>query len=38
MKSLVSKCVIGTAFVAATSVDSAATFVHLLTRGTSGVY
>lgn len=38
MKSLVRKCVIGTAFVAATSVASAATFVNVLTGGTSGVY
>ena len=38
MKSLVRKCVIGTSFVAATSVASAATFVNVLTGGTSGVY
>ena len=38
MKSLVRKCVIGTAFVAAASVASAATFVNVLTGGTSGVY
>ncbi|WP_158014339.1 TAXI family TRAP transporter solute-binding subunit, partial [Thauera phenolivorans] len=38
MKSLIRKCVIGTAFVAATSAASAATFVNVLTGGTSGVY
>ncbi|MCK2125641.1 TAXI family TRAP transporter solute-binding subunit [Thauera aromatica] len=38
MKSLIRKCALGTLFVAVTSVASAATFVNVLTGGTSGVY
>lgn len=38
MQSLIRRCVLGTAFVAVTSVASAATFVNVLTGGTSGVY
>lgn len=38
MQSLIRKCVLGTAFVAITSAASAATFVNVLTGGTSGVY
>ena len=38
MKSLIRKCAIGTVFVAMTSAASAATFVNVLTGGTSGVY
>ncbi|APR05804.1 TAXI family TRAP transporter solute-binding subunit [Thauera chlorobenzoica] len=38
MKSLIRKCALGTLFVAVTSAASAATFVNVLTGGTSGVY
>ena len=38
MKSLIRKCVLGTVFVAMTTAASAATFVNVLTGGTSGVY
>lgn len=38
MKAFVRKCVVGTLFVAATTAASAATFVNVLTGGTSGVY
>ena len=38
MKSLIRKCALGTVFVAMTSAASAATFVNVLTGGTSGVY
>ena len=38
MKSLIRKCALGTVFVAMTTAASAATFVNVLTGGTSGVY
>jgi len=38
MKAFVRKCAVGTVFVAATTAASAATFVNVLTGGTSGVY